>query len=268
MIPPPFDIAPETIRAGLRSRVIGRLLEVVGEIGSTNDRAMAAGHEGASEGLCVLADRQTAGRGRQGRTWVSAPGLGLYTSVLLRPKATPSSLPLLTLVAGLAVADAIQEVADLPPRLKWPNDVLLDGRKVAGILAEVATSGAEVSHVVVGIGINVNHGAGDFPPVLRETATSVSLQCGRPIARGMLAPAIFNRMDCWYELFCQGQLGQIVEAGRQRSATLGRPVQVLAEAEAWEGLAVDIDPDGALLVQDEAGALHRVVAGDVSIRNA
>lgn len=268
MTAPPSDFAAEAIRPLLTSRVIGRLLEVVGEIGSTNDRAMAAGHEGAPEGLCVLADGQTTGRGRLGRTWVSPPGVGLYTSVLLRPKASPSRLPLLTLVAGLAVADAIQEVADLPPRLKWPNDVLLEGRKVAGILTELATSGAEVSHVVVGIGINVNHDVDDFPPELREAATSVSLQCGRPIARGMLAPAIFNRMDCWYELFCRDQRGRIVEAGRQRSATLGRPVQVLAGAEAWEGLAVDLDPDGALLVQDEVGSLRRVVAGDVSIRDA
>ena len=263
-IPP--DITPEVIRSGLCSRVIGRVLEVFPEIGSTNDRAMAAGHGGAAEGFCVLADRQTAGRGRLGRAWVSPAGVGLYTSILLRPKGPLSSLPLLTLVAGLAVADAIQEVAGLSPRLKWPNDVWLDGRKVAGILTELATDGSSARCAVAGIGVNVNHCADDFPPELRPGATSLFQQGGRRIARGILAAAIYNGLDNWYALFCRDRRETILEAGRLRSATLGRPVQVLAGTEEWRGQAMDLDPDGALLVRDETGALRRVVAGDVSIR--
>lgn len=262
----PGDLAAEKIRAGLRSRVIGRALEVLPEIGSTNDRALAAGHHGAPEGFCVLADRQTAGRGRLGRTWASPPGVGLYTSILLRPKVEPSSLPLLSLVVGLAVADAIQEVATLDPSLKWPNDILLDGRKVAGMLTELATNSPSVDYVVTGIGINVNHREDDFPRELRRGATSLFLQCGRSIARAALAAAVFSGMDHWYDLFCQGRREMILEAGRLRSATLGRSIQILAGAEKWRGLAIDLDPDGALLVRDEAGSVRRVVAGDVSIR--
>jgi BirA family biotin operon repressor/biotin-[acetyl-CoA-carboxylase] ligase len=262
----PWDLAAEKIRAGFRSRVIGRALEVLPEIGSTNDRALAAGREGAPEGFCVLADRQTAGRGRLGRTWASPPGVGLYTSILLRPKVEPSSLPLLSLVVGLAVADAIQEVAALDPSLKWPNDILLDGRKVAGMLTELATNSPSVDYVVTGIGINVNHREDDLPRELRWGATSLFLQCGRPIARAALAAAVFSGMDHWYGLFCQGRREMILEAGRLRSATLGHSIQVLAGAEEWRGLAIDLDPDGALLVRDEAGAVRRVVAGDVSIR--
>jgi BirA family transcriptional regulator, biotin operon repressor / biotin---[acetyl-CoA-carboxylase] ligase len=263
-IPP--DNTPEVIRAGLRSRQIGRVLEVLPEIGSTNDRAMAAGQGGAAEGLCVVANRQMAGRGRLGRPWVSPPDVGLYTSILLRPKGPVSSLPLLTLVAGLAVTDAIHEVAALAPRLKWPNDVVLDGRKVAGILTELATSGSSVNYAVVGIGVNVNHGEDDLPPELRAGATSLFQHCGRRIARGMLAAAIYNALEGWYALFCEDRRETILEAGRLRSATLGRPVEVLAGTEAWRGQAVDMDPDGALLVRDASGALRRVVAGDVSIR--
>jgi BirA family transcriptional regulator, biotin operon repressor / biotin---[acetyl-CoA-carboxylase] ligase len=263
-IPP--DITPEAIRAGLRSRVIGRALEVLPEIGSTNDRALAAGRDGAPEGFCVLADRQTAGRGRLGRTWASPPGVGLYTSILLRPKVEPSALPFLSLVVGLAVADAIQEVAALDPSLKWPNDILLDGRKVAGMLTELATSAPFVDYAVTGIGINVNHREDDLPRELRRGASSLFLQCGRQIARAAMAAAVFNGMDRWYSLFCQGRREMILEAGRLRSATLGRPVQVFAGAEEWRGFAIDLDPDGALLVRDEAGAVRRVVAGDVSIR--
>jgi BirA family transcriptional regulator, biotin operon repressor / biotin---[acetyl-CoA-carboxylase] ligase len=263
-IPP--DITPEAIRAGLRSRVIGGVLEVLPKIGSTNDRAMAAGDGGAPEGFCVLADRQTAGRGRLGRTWASPPSVGLYTSILFRPNAALPSLPLLTLVAGLAVVDAIQEVAALATRLKWPNDVLLDGRKVAGILMELATSGSAVRYAVAGIGINVNHCEDDFPAELRSGATSLFQQGGRPIARGMLAAAIYNGLDNWYTLFCQNRREAILEAGRMRSITLGQSVHVLAGTEEWRGHAVDLDHDGALLVRDECGALRRVIAGDVSIR--
>lgn len=268
MIVVPADITPEVIRAGLRSRLIGQALEVVGEIGSTNDRAMAAGQGGAAEGLCVVADRQTAGRGRLGRQWASAPEVGLYTSILFRPKGPVSSLPLLTLVAGLAVTDAIQEVAAQSPRLKWPNDVLLDGRKVAGILTELATSASSVHYAVVGIGVNVNHGEDDLPPELRAGATSLFQHCGRRIVRGKLAAAIYNALEDWHTLFCQDRRETILEAGRSRSATLGRPVQVLTGTEEWRGQAVDLDRDGALLVRDASGALRRVIAGDVSIRNA
>ncbi|HYL80249.1 MAG TPA: biotin--[acetyl-CoA-carboxylase] ligase [Candidatus Acidoferrum sp.] len=263
-IPP--DLAPEAIQEHLRSRLIGRVLEVLPEISSTNDRAMAAGHGGAAEGLCVIANRQLAGRGRLGRPWASPSDVGLYTSILLRPKGPVSSLPLLPLVAGLAVTDAIQEVAAQSPRLKWPNDVLLDGRKVAGILTELATSGSSVHYAVVGIGVNVNHGEDDLPPELRAGATSLCQHCGRRIARGMLAAAIYNALEGWYALFCQDRRETILEAGRSRSATLGRPVQVIAGTEEWRGHAVDLEPDGALLVRDLSGALRRVVAGDVSIR--
>ena len=262
-IPP--DIAPGAIRAALRSRLIGQSLEVYQEIASTNDRAMAAGRAGAPEGLAVLADRQTAGRGRRGRAWASPSGRGLYTSILLRPRVDPTSVPLITLAAGLAVADGIREVSSLSPQLKWPNDVWLNGRKVAGILTELAMAGPSVSHVVVGIGINVNQRREDFPEELRE-ATSVSLESGRSIVRAALAAVLYNGLDRWYDLFCKGRTESILEEGRRRSATLGKPVRVLGGTEEWQGLAMDLDADGALLVQDEAGTRRRVMAGDVSIR--
>lgn len=264
----PADLSPEKIRVALRSRLIGRPLEVVEEIGSTNDAVMAAGRSGAPEGLAVLADRQTAGRGRRGRVWASPPGVGLYTSILLRPEQPPDQVPLLTLVVGLAVAEAIQEVAGLAPLLKWPNDLLVDGRKVAGILTEMTSVDARVSYLAVGIGINVNHGARDLPEDLLPVATSLHLASGRTTPRGDLAAALYNSLDRWYRVFREGQTGIILAQGRQRSATLGQSVDVLAGEERWRGLAVDLDADGALLVQEEAGGVRRVLAGDVSIRHA
>ena len=262
----PADLDPATIQARLRSRLIGRPLEVLAKIGSTNDSVMAAGQGGAPEGLAVLADRQTAGRGRRGRPWASPAGVGLYTSVLLRPRLPAAQAPLLTLMAGLAVGEAIHEVTGLDVRLKWPNDVLVEGRKVAGILVELVSIDAWVRHVVVGIGINVNHGPPDLPEAVWETATSLHLATGRLMPRAEVAAAIYNSLDRWYRSLGEGGAATILARSRERSATLGKPVEVIAGEERWRGLAVDLDDDGALLVRDEGGALCRVVAGELSIR--
>jgi BirA family biotin operon repressor/biotin-[acetyl-CoA-carboxylase] ligase len=266
MVAIPSDIAPELITRSLQSRVIGRPLEVVAEIGSTNDAVMAAGRAGRSEGFAVLADRQTAGRGRRGRSWASPAGLGLYTSILLRPQPLSARVPLLTLVAGLGVAEAIEEIAGVTTQLKWPNDVLVEGRKIAGILAETASADERVDHVVIGIGINVNHGPQDLPEGLFPAATSLSIATGKTLPRGELAAAVFNALDRWYHAFSDGRVEAILAAGRNRSAILGRPVEVFSDEEQWQGLAMDLDADGALLVQEDGGRLRRVIAGDVSIR--
>lgn len=265
-MPIPPDIAPDKITSRLTGRIIGRRLTVVAEIGSTNDAAMAAGHAREPEGLAIVADRQIGGRGRLGRSWASAPGLGIYTSILLRPKAPPVRAPILTLMAGVATAEAIEAVGPTRPTLKWPNDVLCDGHKVAGILTEMATMGQEIRCVVIGVGINVRHRAADFSGEIAPTATSIELAVGHPVDRGEVIAALYNAMDRWYEMFCSGRLDTIVQEARRRTVTLGRSVTVLAEDRRWQGIALDLDADGALLVQDGAGTVHRVLADDVSIR--
>jgi len=264
----PADLAPAAIQRQLRSRTIGRSLEVHAEAGSTNDLAMASGAAGVPDGHCVLADRQSAGRGRLSRRWESPGGLGLYVSILLRPPVPVAQAPLLTVVAGVAVCDALSETAAVSPGLKWPNDVLLDGRKVAGILSELAASGSAIRHVVVGIGINVNHRSEDFPEELRPLAGSLFLATGRLFSRDAVAAALFNHFDRLYALFCAGERRVLVEAARQRSVVLGRRVALIDGKERWEGHAVDLDEDGALLVRDAAGVVRCVHAGDVSLRSA
>jgi BirA family transcriptional regulator, biotin operon repressor / biotin---[acetyl-CoA-carboxylase] ligase len=201
-----------------------------------------------------------------GRAWSSLPGLGLHTSILLRPHVPPRQAPLLTIVAGLATADAIQVVAEVVPRLKWPNDVLLAGRKVAGILTEMATLGQRVGHIVVGIGINVHHRTTDFPEDLRATATSIGLAAGTRVERGEVAAALYNAFDAWYAIFLAGDGAAILREARERTATLGRAVTVVSGSERWQGTAVDLDEDGALLVCDAQGVIQRVLAADVSVR--
>jgi BirA family biotin operon repressor/biotin-[acetyl-CoA-carboxylase] ligase len=267
-MPIPDDLAPKLIDERLTTRVIARQLTVIEDVGSTNDAAMAAGQAGHAEGLAVLADRQHSGRGRSGRTWTSYSGLGVYTSILLRPTVAPHEAALLTIMAGLATVDAIRTVAALHPRLKWPNDVLLQDRKVAGILTEMATVGQRISHAAVGVGINVHHRATDFPADVQTAAISLRVAAGRPIERGEVAAALYNALDRWYAVFCGGNRAGILAEARAQTATLGRAVTVVAGPERWQGTALDLDEDGALLVQDWRGNVQRVLAADVSIREA
>ena len=262
----PSDIAVEAIRSRLTGRIIGRRLRVLAEIGSTNDAAMAAGHAGEPEGLAILADRQTSGRGRRGRSWASLPGAGIWTSILLRPPVSPLQAPLLTLMAGLATAEAIANVARVAPLVKWPNDLLLDGRKVVGILTEMTTTEQRIGHVAVGIGINVHQRHEDFPEGVRESATSIDLAAGFRVDRGEVVAAVYNALDRWYAAVCADGPSIILQAARARTATLGKPVTVDTGEAQWQGTAVDLDEDGALLVLDAGGAVRRVLADDVSVR--
>lgn len=266
MPPIPSDLAAEAIQARLTSRIIGRRLQVVAEVGSTNDAVLAAGHAGEPEGLAVLADRQTGGRGRRGRSWASLPGAGVYTSILLRPPVSPLQAPLLTLMAGLAAVDAIASVAGVEPAIKWPNDLLLDGRKVVGILTEMTTTGQRVGHVAVGIGINVHQRNEDFPGGVGETATSIDQVAGRRVERGVVVAALYNALDRWYASVCGDGPSVVLRAARARTVTLGKPVTVDSGDHQWQGTALDLADDGALLVVDARGTIQRVLAADVSIR--
>jgi BirA family transcriptional regulator, biotin operon repressor / biotin---[acetyl-CoA-carboxylase] ligase len=265
-MPIPEDIVPAAIQSRLTSRIIGRRLQVVAEIGSTNDAAMGAGQAGEPEGLAILADRQTSGRGRRGRSWASIPGVGVYTSILLRPPVSPRQAPLLTLMAGLAVAEALASVAQLEPMLKWPNDLLLDGRKAVGILTEMTTTGQRIGHVAVGIGVNVHQRREDFPEGVRESATSIDLEAGQRVDRADVVAALYNALDRWYAAVCGDGPSMILQAARARTATLGKLVTVDTGEARWQGTAVDLDDDGALIVLDAHGTVQRVLAADVSIR--
>lgn len=226
----------------------------LGEVPSTQAVAFALAGEGAPDRTVVVADHQTAGRGRFGRRWHDEPGASLLVSILLRPRLEPSRLPLLSYAAAVALAEALQAAAGLAGRLKWPNDVLVDGRKIAGILLESRIG--PVPAVVVGIGVNVAQRA--FPPDLAPRVTSVALAGGRSADREILLAALLERFDAW-----RGRLeGEGFAAVRERwlalSDTLGRRVRVDGRV----GIAVDLDAEGALVLRDGA-TLHRVIAGEM-----
>jgi len=257
------DLSPQAIRRGLNTRRLGKQPVYCFHVAeSTNTEAKRLARQGAPEGTVVLAEAQSKGRGRLGRPWVSPPGKGLYLSVILRPDIPPHWGPRITLTAGVALAAALQE-RGITPQLKWPNDVMLGRRKVGGILTEASCANNAIIFVIVGVGINVNTDLEDFPAPIRNLATSLRLSTGRAVSRVGLLQTLLHELEQWYERLCQRSFATILETWRQYEMTLGRWVEVSLPTSSLAGVAEDLDTDGALLVRDQRGRLHRILVGDV-----
>jgi BirA family transcriptional regulator, biotin operon repressor / biotin---[acetyl-CoA-carboxylase] ligase len=229
-------------------------------LGSTNDYLKA--QTDAPEFTCVVADAQTAGRGRRTRTWDSPPGEGLYLSVLLRPAAT-TNLSLLSLLAAIAVAETLAQYNIAGLDIKWPNDVLIAERKVCGILVESASSGANALRVIAGIGVNLNQRS--FPPELAETATSLALQLGHKVSVEAFRDRLLERLAHWYAEWQRGARQSIVKRWQQLSSyAFDQPVTVLLDDEQVDGVTIGLTKDGSLLVQTADGTLRTILAGEVT----
>jgi BirA family biotin operon repressor/biotin-[acetyl-CoA-carboxylase] ligase len=261
------DLAPDRLARALsaagREGQFGAVYEPHGLCGSTNDLCAQRARQGAPEGLVVLADQQSSGRGRQGRSWLSQAGQNLTFSLLLRPECAVTALPPLTLLAGVAVARVLKTLG-IAPRLKWPNDVLCDvagqPRKLVGILTEMATQRDEVKHVVVGIGINVNQT--EFDPTVASIASSLQLISGRAQDRAALLAAVLIELESLYVHTLRNGAGAFLPAWRT-FAQLPRPCVVDRPGGSVAGTATDVDEDGALLVTNAEGT-HRVLSGEVA----
>src|SRR5512138_578634 len=246
----PDRLGPLELRPLLGTHDLGQVLHCYEEIGSTSDRAKELAEEGAEHGEVVIAESQTAGRGRRGRAWISPPGKNLYFSVVLRPDLTPSRAAELTLVGSLALCDALRQ-AGVAAGIKWPNDLLVSGRKIAGILTELAAEPDRVHWVVLGAGVNVNARREDFPPELQDQATSVLIERGEPAPRVLFAAACLTALEAWVDVHAEQGFAPIRAAWRERSVTLGREVRVQSDGRDVVGTATDIDDQGALLVRTE-----------------
>ena len=228
---------------------------------STQDVARQEAKRGAPEGATVLADQQTAGRGRLGRAWVSPPGANLYFSVVLRPAA--EHLRLLGMIWPLAVCEVVGEATGLPARVKWPNDVLVGSRKLAGVLIDSELSDGEVDYAIAGIGINVNFDVSVHEEI-RDVATSISAELGREVAREEVLAAVLGRFEGLYEAVRRGE--PVHQAWKARLDTIGRQVRVRFGDGVEEGVAEDAEPDGALVLRRPDGSLVRIEAGEVTLR--
>lgn len=252
----------------LTTRRIGRPYHFLLSVDSTNLELRRLAEAGAPEGTVVVADEQTAGRGRRGRSWLSSPGSGVWMSVLLHPTVPPAQAGLLTLMSAVAVREAVRRETGLAARIKWPNDLLVGERKLCGILLELAADQEALRHVIVGIGINVRPPAGGFPPDVAAAATSLEEASGRPCRRARLVAAICAQLETWYERALAGAAADVLDAWRRGADWLGSPVTVVRPDGDLRGTAEDVAPDGGLIVRDETGRRHTVYAGDVSLRFA
>lgn len=251
----------DAFQSQLATRFVGRRLLHHRSLASTQDIARQEAERGAAEGTTVLADEQTAGRGRLGRGWLSPPGANLYFSVVLRPAA--DHLRVLGMIWPLAICEALEEVAGLPARIKWPNDVLVGSRKLAGVLIDSEVGEGEVDYAVAGVGINVNFDVSRHEE-LRSTATSISAELGREVAREDVLAAVLGRFEGLYDATRRGE--SVHEGWKARLDTLGQRVRVRFGDSVEEGVAEDAEPDGTLVLCRADGSRVRIEAGEVTLR--
>lgn len=245
------------------SRIVGRDIQVFQQTSSTNDVVEKLARDGVPEGVVVFAETQTKGRGRLGRKWLSPTGQGLWFSVLLRPALTPASVTQLTVAAATAVARAIRLETGLAPQIKWPNDILLRGKKVTGILTELSAEQDRVRHVIIGIGVDVN--VTDFPAELHDVATSLAAEAGKKFLRAEIAVAILRELDADYARVVRGEFAALAEEWERQCVTLGRRVVIHIGDRTLRGRAESLDSDGALLLRGDYGHLERIIGGDVTL---
>jgi BirA family biotin operon repressor/biotin-[acetyl-CoA-carboxylase] ligase len=251
----------------LTTKSFGRPLHFFPTIDSTNTYAARLAREGATEGTAVIADEQIGGKGRLGRSWVSPPGLNLYLSLILRPSVSTSTVPQIGLLAAVAVTDAIEEICHLTADIKWPNDVLIGGKKVCGILAEMQTEAGVLKAVVLGIGVNVNAPLSAFPEELHDKAASLFLAGGRLVDRGAFTSAVLTHLEKLYVLWIEKGFPALRPLWERRATGLiGKQITVAAPEGTLSGTVQGLDNDGALLLYDEnSKAPRRILAGDVTV---
>ncbi len=253
----------DDIKRELKTKIVGREIHLFAELLSTNTLAMEMASKGAPEGTIVIAETQTGGKGRLGRKWISPKG-NLYLSVILRPDIPTYKAPLITLMGAAAVASAIRAVCSIKAAIKWPNDILVSGKKVSGLLAEMSAEPDRIKHMALGIGVNVNMAPGELPAEVRAAATALAAEGGNKIDRTALLRQVLRELESRYRILLQDQ-SAVLREWESLNVTIGRRVAVVGAGETLEGLAQGIDLEGRLIVKADNGTLRPVAAGDVTI---
>jgi len=258
----PLDI--HAIKEKLCSSIIGRDIRYLHRIDSTNSYALEAALHGAEEGTIILADQQTGGRGRHQREWESPAYKGIYLSIILKPKAMKGEPTLISLLSAVVIAEALKEFTPLELDIKWPNDVLIKDKKIAGILIEINTQNNRIMHIVVGIGINVLQEEGDFSSNLSNQATSLLLESGLEIPREAIIIKILHNFEGWYKTFKEKGPQPVMYGWKQLSSYWrGKRVAISTIDRTFVGITQGINDDGSLMVKKENGLMERVVAGNI-----
>ncbi len=261
----PDLLSPDDIRTRVGKRIIGKEILFFDEVDSTNNVAIEKAGSGAAEGLVVLSEGQSRGKGRMGRTWVSPKYVNIYLSILFRPDMSPQYAPVMTMMSAVSTARAITEVTGLRTQIKWPNDILIDRKKVSGILMEMNAEQERINHIVAGIGINVNMKERDFPDGLRMPATSLAECLGKKVDRTDLLLMLIEILEEDYEELRNGGVMSIFSRWRKGCDILDRRIRVSLPGEEITGVAEDLTPEGGLVLNLDGSGKRIIYAGDVSI---
>jgi BirA family biotin operon repressor/biotin-[acetyl-CoA-carboxylase] ligase len=264
LIKTPHRILPYEIQRNLTTEYIGREIHHYSEVDSTNNVAKELAEKGSPEGTIIIAESQRSGKGRRGKKWLSPQG-GVWMTIILRPDVQPSQAPFLTLLTGVAVAETLKKECNLDVGIKWPNDILIGNKKVCGILTEASARGEELDYIVVGIGIDLNVDVDDFPPGLREGATSLQQELEKEVSGVKLVQNFLVNFEKLYNDFKKGQANQILNKWRRLSTTIGSTVEVRKKGRTVRGEAVGITKDGVLILEMPDGTLRKIISGNAPI---
>lgn len=266
LVSAPDALIPSEIKWKLKTKIFGRDIISYKKVDSTNDIAYHLAEKGVKAGTVIIAEEQSRGKGRHGRQWVSPSKGGIYLSCILRPKIPPNEIPRITLFAAVAVAKAIRDITSLDVSIKWPNDLVLDGKKVCGILTEMKAEQDSVDFIILGIGINVNTPLKQLPKgstSLKDELHNNNIKRG--ISRVELTKQVLERLEEFYSILERNGFEPIIDAWKGLSNMLGSRIKVILPGRTFEGLAHDINPDGALVVRLDSGILEKVSSGDVAM---
>lgn len=262
---PGFDLlSADRIRALLKTELLATKVYAFWSIGSTNEFAYRRAAQGEKEGVLVIAEEQTKGKGRKSRQWDSPFNKGLWFSLILRPPIAAEKAGLVPYFSGVSIAEAVENYIHLQPDLKWPNDLLFRGKKFCGILSEVEFHNSQIDFIILGIGINVNHKPEDFPEAYRERATSLRIESGLRIDRAELLAEVIHRLEANYRQILANGFAGILTTWKAKCPQFGQKMTIMQDEERIEGIFEDIDEDGCLLLRQPSGALQRIIAGDVA----
>jgi BirA family biotin operon repressor/biotin-[acetyl-CoA-carboxylase] ligase len=258
----PDLMLPDRIQEDLRTEILGREVISYAQTGSTNDIALSLAASGMKEGTLVVAENQTEGRGRRDRKWLSPMGTSILASLILRPSIMAYEAHIITLIGAAAVVQAIRSITHLPALIKWPNDVVVNGKKVSGVLTEMRTEERRVNFLVVGIGVTVNIPRSYLPAEIMDSATSLSAELGHDVSRIALLQEIVRQLEHRYMKVKEGKIDVLLDEWKELSATVGRRVRVGLARRIIRGYAMDIDETGALLIRMDTGQVQRITADD------
>jgi BirA family biotin operon repressor/biotin-[acetyl-CoA-carboxylase] ligase len=263
----PDSLMPQEIKESITTEVIGQNLTFLEQVDSTNLYAKKIAEGSFAEGTVIIADEQLQGKGRMGRSWTSPKGKGIWMTIMLKPKICPADAAKITLITACAVCQAIEDICGIYPKIKWPNDIVLNGKKLCGILTEMSAEMDEINYLIVGIGINVNLELEDFPEELKAIATSIKIEKGDSIKRKELAAAIINKFESYYKVFIKtGSIKDFINEYKKKSAILDKEVRVISSNQEVQGIVVDISEEGQLTLKLEDGSIKQLISGEVSVR--